>query len=319
MKLSQFILLSLFGLPLSYPQNIFSEDLAIGSATGIVFSPDGQLIAAGGMGEIAGITVATVKDGKKAMKLPGEGRNSESIVFSYDGRYLASAGDSGIMIWDVETKKLAKVIGSGKGPFYSVLFSSDSRYIYASDDVSPKLWDVERDTVTKVFNGHLKTVRVLALSKSLLASGSWDNSTKLWDITGGKLIQSISLKHDDPTALAFSPDEKLIAIGFCGHSIGIYNIKTGYRISTLNGHSNTVSDVIFIAGGKRLVSISSDSTLRLWDIDQGECIRTVPVSKHAGVAFALSPNGKVIATLSATGEITLWRLKDFKIIKRFHM
>lgn len=66
------------------------------------------------------------------------------------------------------------------------------------------------------------------------------------------------------------------------------------------GHSAMIRDVMFTPDGRRLISVSDDKTIRLWDVESGELLKTLrgQVGKgHEGKLFAgaLSPDGTTLA------------------------
>ena len=73
----------------------------------VAFSPDGAMLAAGGMPR-GFIELWNVADGKRIAKFRGHADGITSLDFSFDGKTLASADSRGtIRLWDLEGKKRA--------------------------------------------------------------------------------------------------------------------------------------------------------------------------------------------------------------------
>jgi len=73
-----------------------------------------------------------------------------------------------------------------------------------------------------------------------------------------------------------------------------------YLVTNTGGHTARVNRVLFTPDGKRLVSVSNDKTIRIWDLTTGEPVRVLrpPIGKGAEGALyaaALSPDGKTLA------------------------
>ena len=49
----------------------------------------------------------------------------------------------------------------------------------------------------------------------------------------------------------------------------IWDLETGQTLTTLQGHTDTVSAVAITPDGRRAVSGSEDRTLRVWDLQTG--------------------------------------------------
>jgi WD40 repeat protein len=76
----------------------------------------------------------------------------------------------------------------------------------------------------------------------------------------------------------------------------------------LKGHTQTVNDVAFTRDGKRLVTVSDDHSVRLWDLEHGgERI----LSGHTDEVWRLelSPDGRFVATASKDRTVRLWNLE----------
>ena len=99
-----------------------------------------------------------------------------------------------------------------------------------------------------------------------LASGSSDNTIKLWNVETGEEIRTLS--HTSYVySVSFSADGKTLASGSHDKTIKLWNLETGDEIRTLSGHQGSVNSVSFSSDGKTLASGSDDETIKLWDVD----------------------------------------------------
>jgi WD40 repeat protein len=72
--------------------------------------------------------------------------------------------------------------------------------------------------------------------------------------------------HEAPiAALAWSPDQQIIASGALDRSVGLWNVATGDCLFTLSGHQSYVRSVDFSPSGQQLISASGDGLIRRWD------------------------------------------------------
>jgi WD40 repeat protein len=106
-----------------------------------------------------------------------------------------------------------------------------------------------------------------------LASGSWDNTIKLWNVETGQEIRTLSGNGYGVSSVSFSSDGKTLAsgsgnllFGSLDNTIKLWNVETGKEIRTLSGHNSVVNSVDFSSDGKILASGSDDKTIKLWNV-----------------------------------------------------
>lgn len=119
-----------------------------------------------------------------------------------------------------------------------------------------------------VLTGHTKSVQSLTFSQdgTLLVSGSFDKTVRLWDIQTGGLIKTFHCTELICT-VAISPDCTIIASGGSDGTVCLWNTQT--RKSHSNKiHEHRVTAVSFSPiNSQHLVSSSLDGTVQQCDMD----------------------------------------------------
>jgi WD40 repeat protein len=86
---------------------------------------------------------------------------------------------------------------------------------------------------------------------------------------------------------------------------GIENRLYGEQLR-LTGHTNSVTGVVVSADGNRLLTCSTDQTLRLWDAATGKQLRVLEGHNHIVLGAALSTDGKRVLSGSDDQTVRLW-------------
>ena len=120
------------------------------------------------------------------------------------------------------------------------------------------------------------------------------------------LPPSNAVKHDDNvTAVAFSPDGRLVATASFDHSAWIWKSPGQETIARLN-HEGVVWALDFSKDGKYLATASWDGRATVWEVSTGRRLAQLPHQKHAVTAVAFSPDGRFLATASEDKTARVW-------------
>ena len=175
------------------------------------------------------------------------------------------------------------------------------------------------------FDGHSASVNSVAYSpildsdgkSTLLASGSDDETVRLWNARTGQVLKRLIGHGGDVNSVAFSPDGQTLASGSRDDTVRLWDTKTGEHLNTLTGHTNSVNSVAFSPDGQTLASGSRDDTVRLWDTKTGEHLNTLTGHTNSVNSVAFSPDGQTIASGSGDATTRLWNPRTGQILKTF--
>jgi hypothetical protein len=168
--------------------------------------------------------------------------------------------------------------------------------------------NVNQITTLRTLRGHTSWVTSVAFSPDgrLLASGSDDQTLKLWDVETRQEVRTLR-GHTDPVwSVAFSPDGRLLASGSGDNTVKLWDVETGQEVRTLSGHTDPVWSVAFSPDGRLLASGSGDNTVKLWDVETGQEVRTLRGHTFLVVSVAFSLDGRLLASGSLDNTVKLW-------------
>ena len=215
-------------------------------------------------------------------------------------------------------------------PIWAAALSPDDRtLISGGEDPDPfddrffpvKIWNLSTAEVPNTLNnGHTAPIHCLSLSQDgrILASGSADNTIKIWDMTSGQLLRTLQGHKAPVWSVALSQNGKTLVSGSQDQTIKIWDVESGQVRHTLTEHTDTVYSVALSPDEQTIVSGSQDFTVKIWKAATGELIRTLsqPEGHRDTVrAVAISPDGNQIASASWEKNVKLWDLRTGKFMR----
>jgi WD40 repeat protein/serine/threonine protein kinase len=288
-----------------------------GAVFSVVFSPDGQLIAVGSgyqraLNNFDGhLSVWEAESGRQLYDRLEESNSLLSIAFSPDSRFIAagygrySSNEPGrFKLWEAASGREVHAAATAPGGVNGVAFSRDGRHVALACKGVIELWDAIEPRKVRELRGHTSWIYAVAFSPdgARLASGGWDKTLKIWDVSSGTPLLSAEVEDGFVSGLAYSPDGRRLASASEGHKVQVWDAATGRVISTLRGHELGVVGLAYSPDGKSLATAGEDKSVKLWDISSDF---PITFRDHKGwvTGAVFSPDGRRI--LSGSGDRTL--------------
>jgi len=295
----------------------------------IGFNRDGNLLAMGGPN---GIVLWNLNSGKTALLSFPTKFNSfpAEFDFSPDGKTLASVmGHEAIVLWDLSnlSRRLLE-----KSTVFDIAFSPDGKFFATgSSGQGINLWDantnkkvanfqkIKSDTYSRIkFSPDGKYIAAIRNSESVVLLNSSD----------GSVIKTFSGHQPYLVSFAISPDGKLLVTGGDDKKIIIWEIDSGKKSKEITGLPGRVNCLAFSPNGKFLTGALGAASLPWESLKPETSVMFLDLSstfESGGIivpycyALAFSPDGKIMATGSASGQelATLWDMGLFGIRDKF--
>jgi WD40 repeat protein len=118
-------------------------------------------------------------------------------------------------------------------------------------------------------------------------------------------------------AIAFSPSGKQLAVGTDNKEVRLYS-PTGILLSIYRGHTGWVRSVAFSSDETMIASGSEDMTVRLWDVNTGQCLKILRGHTDGVTSVDFSTDTNTLVTASHDKTIKLWDIitgQCFKTLK----
>lgn len=188
-----------------------------------------------------------------------------------------TAGPAAPEVWNVVTGKRVAVF-SGRTFGAHVAFLPGSRALFLMDGTRPRIWRLDPPAEPDALVGQKAEAWAarFSLDGKSLAIGSDDTNEhqtiKLWNPLTGRLVAGWKAHTATVSALAFSPDGRLLASGSLDSgeppnpNVILWDAESQKRVSALAGHTGCVRSVVFSPDGRLLATAGDDTTVRLWDV-----------------------------------------------------
>ena len=245
------------------------------------------------------------------------------VSFSPDGSRFASRGDDDIQIWDASWRvEETRSTFEEQGEINSISLSPGGKFIVSGSlDGRICLWNLLTGELVKELKFRQNSVRSMAfspVSEQLIAfgSGSWDDGkVQVWDVTDDEPV-TIGNHTGWVNIVVFSPsDRKHVASGSYDSTICIWDVnRRELAVGPLIGHTFSVLSVAYSPDGTRLVSGSTDNTVRIWNSETGHLLSTLNGHSNPVLSVAYSLDGSRIVSGSGDNTILVWDAQSGQIV-----
>lgn len=234
----------------------------------------------------------------------------QSIRFSRDGKYLATAADDyTVKVWDLSRRAVEKTLKGHGGWVVGAEFlgGDDKRVVSASNDATVRTWS------PSTYVGAFKVQQLRDTKAEVSASGSASGNLL------GDLMRQTRAHQDEIWSASFSNDGTRVVTASQDHTARVLSIDPETlqfrELAQLNeevlaeGSSFVAMSLQIDRPHSRLYVGSADSTIRVWDLNRG-----TQLSEASGTglnsSFAVSKDGKWMLTGSSKAGVKaiLWQL-----------
>jgi WD40 repeat protein len=194
---------------------------------------------------------------------------------------MISVGDKEIKIWNIESGECLQTLNENVITSTILIGSNNNKstLISGSDDKKIKIWDLNTFECINIIKNGSDIGSLCLISRDKLACGCQDGMVNIWDLNSFSKsssflahetfdrIDCLKLTHDSTKLISScSMDPK--------NTIKLWDVDDYNMIRELVGHFNSI--ICFeLTFDRNLLSGSNDKQMKLWNLDTGECLKTI--------------------------------------------
>jgi len=291
----------------------------------IAFHPSGRRLVSCSTDQM--VRVWELDQGKEVLTLRGNTDLVTRVLFDPKGWWLAASCDDGkLRVWDgtpegEATGRPCLTLNGHTRQVFGLDFSPDGQQLAsASQDRSVRVWDVAAARTAHKFTGHTDTAFAVTFGRDgLLVSGSYDNTTRVWDVRKQVQLQQLEVRS---RGVALSHDGKLLVTSSIAppFQVSLWDVdrhekswRLEKRPSPLAGHSGPAFGVRFSPDDRYVATTGTDSQLIIWNAATGKQKTQLsrPRSRDRAWAVAFHPRDhRHLAAGYSEKRVMIWDYED---------
>jgi WD40 repeat protein len=245
-------------------------------------------------------------------------------------RLFSCSNDKTVKVWDMNTGSLLQLYEGHENNVPMIHVSMfNNTMISCSRDQTVKIWDIEQGTCLRTLTGHLHAVNCILSNASYIISGDRGGNLKVWDTNEGKCVKNICTGLDVVQCLEFTGEgrggggELILGGGSARvdekkYPFEVWDLSSGSPVKQLLGHTGFNWAMQFDPLNNKLVTGGADKTIRMWNLQSGQCegevadIEQGRLANHTDSIYTLRFATSRIVSGSKDKTIKIWNFSKDK-------
>lgn len=235
-----------------------------------------------------------------------------SLSVSSSGDWAAVGGQLQVLLFDLQSQRLARVLPFPEGEPLVLEFTADGQRLLAGGGTAAEsgrvvVWDVATGERVREYGDEYDVVMAADIDESMNTAllGGPERVVKVLDATTGR-TRAVLRKHTDwVLAAAFSPEGLIFATADRAGNVYVWETESGESLHTLRGHRGSVPALGWSPDGTHCLTGGEDGAIRIWDMHTGKTIREWVAHKEGVLSLSVAPDGRVL-TSGRDRQVALW-------------
>lgn len=218
-----------------------------------------------------------------------------------------------------DAPQLVREVRAHTSDIAGIAFTEDGRSIVtASRDATLKVWNAQSGGLQKSISLDNRLVASIALAGRRVVTGHGDGTVALYDLEKGERVSVYKRNDAEVWSVTFLGSGDRFAAASHDYQTAIWDARTESSAQfKLEGHTSAAQAVAYSVHGPWIATGSADKTVRLYDADTHDHIRTYRGARDFVTALAFSPDGSSLAAASLDGDIRVYATKSTR--QRFNL
>lgn len=217
--------------------------------------------------------------------------------------------DDGTWLGELDIK--GEIVAAGA----TTLLCRHSDQTLKAHALKPQLWQLDGQIGSvsgeSPFGDRVLCVAIDPSGRYLATGGGLPSRTgelMLWNLADGTLVRRFDKPHDDTVqSIRFSPDGKTLASGGADRMVHLWDVESGKRQATLEGHTHHVTAVAWGLAGREVASGAADGVVKIWDLKTGKAARTINGIKSEVTRLVYVGSDGRVGITSGDGYLSIYR------------
>jgi WD40 repeat protein len=264
-------------------------------------------------------------DGGRGIVLEGHPGEVRCVAVHPDGRRLFSACRV-IRFWTLDKGRSEKTLDFGWGDVDALAITADGRGLVMSAGEEPQLAVLDIDTGERLVtvSGGPLFVPIVGTFRlpEVLVPGRLNAIVKGVAEKVSKCVEQLEFRGSDcilryrTMGILHGAGGALMLWTSHHNVLDLWDLETSTRVVRLAGHDTMTRSVVLRPGKRQVLSIGIfESTVRLWDIATGECLRLMTGHENDVLALAVFADGSRAVTGGRDNSLRIWDLATGNCVK----
>jgi len=235
-----------------------------------------------------------------------------SMAASPDQQFMATAGQGGAFLWDLQTGDLLHRL-EVDWSVTSLAFSPDSKILLGAGAGTIRSWNVESGKSIRDYPGSTGDIFSLQFSANgqTFVSVAGEGIARIWSVATGAQVHTLQMPGIAFFAAALSPNGQLLATldPWPTNNVKIWDVATETLLRSIP-KTNWVAEHLLFNHDGHLVTSAADRSVVLWNIDSAQEIRSF--SGVAAPTLLINelwlPDSSTLAAVGNDGRVFMWNL-----------